>query len=167
MKQIFKNLVLVAAAVAALTSCEKAPETNPTPEEFTLTVNAALPAPESGRTYLGDRDGDAYPVLWSEDDKIRISQVPYYTADCVEFEAAGNTSSVYSKSITRSADNTTAFFEMNSFPNAPAENANFFDYLAIYGGSDYELSKQLGITQSKIKNLNICTNSRKLGDLSA
>ena len=33
--------------------------------------------------------------------------------------------------------------------------------------SDYELSKQLGITQSKIKNLNICTNSRKLGDLSA
>ena len=137
MKQIFKSLVLVAAAVATLTSCEKAPETNPTPEEYTLTVNATLPAPESGRTYLGDKDGDAYPVLWSEDDKIRISQVPYYTADCVEFEAAGNTSSSYSKSITRSAGNTTASFELEKFANAPSNNANFFDYLAIYGGSDY------------------------------
>lgn len=138
MKQIFKSLVLVAAAVATLTSCEKAPEVTPTPEEYTLTVNATLPAPEGTKTYLGELDAtNGYPVLWSEDDKIRVSQVPYYTADGMTFTTAGNTSSSYSSDITRSADNTTASFELEKFANAPSNNANFFDYIAIYGGSDY------------------------------
>ncbi len=142
MKQIFKSLVLVAAAVATLTSCEKAPEVTPTPEEYTLTVNATLPAPEGTKTYLGEKVGNTYPVLWSANDEIRVSQVPYYTADSESFSTAGNTSSSYSNTITRSADNTTASFELDKFSYAPADNANFFDYIAIYGGSEYNLSKR-------------------------
>ena len=77
MKQIFKTLVLVAAAVATLTSCEKAPEVTPAPEEFTLTVNATLPAPDGTKTYLGDKVGTEYPVLWSADDAVKVYELSY------------------------------------------------------------------------------------------
>ncbi|MBO5903422.1 MAG: BACON domain-containing protein [Tidjanibacter sp.] len=136
MKKILKSLVLVAAAVATLTSCEKAPETNPTPEEFTLTVNAALPAPESGRTYLGDKDGDAYPVLWSEDDKIRLYEVSYASNGGQEF-TSGTSQSKYkqSESIVISDDHTTATFPEISLAS-PIANADYFDYIAYYGNTE-------------------------------
>ena len=149
MKQIFKSLVLVAAAVATLTSCEKAPEVTPTPEEYTLTVNATLPAPEGTKTYLGEKVDNAYPVLWSANDEIRVSQVPYYTADSESFTAAGNTSSKYSDVVSRSNDNTEASFEFtfgdvnkyDSLGNVSVA-ANFIDYIAIYGGSNYSMYKR-------------------------
>ncbi|MBR4064092.1 MAG: hypothetical protein IKK02_02385 [Tidjanibacter sp.] len=149
MKQIFKTLVLVAAAVATLTSCEKAPEVTPAAEEFTLTVNATLPAPDGTKTYLGDKVGTEYPVLWSADDKIRVSQVPYNTTNNIDFTAAGSTSSKTSTVSTLSADNTEAGFEFNfgdinkydSLGNVIVE-ANFIDYIAIYGGSGYTMYKR-------------------------
>lgn len=149
MKQIFKTLVLVAAAVATLTSCEKAPEVTPAAEEFTLTVNATLPAPDGTKTSLGDKVGDKYPVLWSADDRIRVSQVPYNTTNKIDFTAAGSTSSKSSTVRTLSADNTEAGFEFNfgdinkydSLGNVIVE-ANFIDYIAIYGGSGYTMYKR-------------------------
>ena len=151
MKQIFKSLVLVAAAVATLTSCEKAPEVTPTPEEYTLTVNATLPAPEGTKTYLGEKVGNTYPVLWSANDEIRVSQVPYYTADSETFVAAGNTSSKYSDVVSRSNDNTEASFEftfgdVNKYDSLGKVSvaANFIDYIAIYGGSNYSMYKRTG-----------------------
>lgn len=149
MKQIFKTLVLVAAAVATLTSCEKAPEVTPAAEEFTLTVNATLPAPDGTKTYLGDKVGTEYPVLWSADDEIRVSQVPYNTTNEIDFTAAGSTSSKYATVSTLSADNTEASFEFNfgdvnkydGEGNVTVE-ANFIDYIAIYGGSGYTMYKR-------------------------
>lgn len=149
MKQIFKTLVLVAAAVATLTSCEKAPEVTPAAEEFTLTVNATLPAPDGTKTYLGDKVGTEYPVLWSADDEIRVSQVPYNTTNNIDFTAAGSTSSKYSSVRTLSDDKTEAGFEFNfgdvnkydGEGNVTVE-ANFIDYIAIYGGSGYTMYKR-------------------------
>lgn len=141
MKQIFKTLVLVAAAVATLTSCEKAPEVTPAAEEFTLTVNATLPAPDGTKTYLGEFDGEKYPVLWSEGDKIRVSQVPYVKTGDV-YAISGSMSSANSKSMERFAENTKATFTLDNFSNKPGDGANHFDYLAIYGGSDYDVNKR-------------------------
>lgn len=141
MKQIFKTLVLVAAAVATLTSCEKAPEVTPAAEEFTLTVNATLPAPDGTKTYLGEYDGTKYPVLWSEGDKIRVSQVPYVKTGDV-YAYFGDMASENSKSMERFAENTKATFTFNNFSNEPGAAANHFDYLAIYGGSDYGVNKR-------------------------
>lgn len=146
MKQIFKTLVLVAAAVATLTSCEKAPEVTPAAEEFTLTVNATLPAPDGTKTYLGEYDGTKYPVLWSADDKIRVSQVPYVKTGDV-YAYLGDMSSANSKSMERFAENTKATFTLDNFSNDPDDAANHFDYLAIYGGSDYEVKKR---TESQV-----------------
>ena len=146
MKQIFKTLVLVAAAVATLTSCEKAPEVTPAAEEFTLTVNATLPAPDGTKTYLGDKVGDEYPVLWSEGDKIRVSQVPYVKTGDV-YAYFGDMSSANSKSMERFAENTKATFTLDNFSSKPGAEANHFDYLAIYGGSDYEVNKR---TESQV-----------------
>lgn len=146
MKQIFKSLVLVAAAVATLTSCEKAPEVTPTPEEYTLTVNATLPAPEGTKTILGDYDpvNKEYPVLWSNTDVISLTQKPYFTADSETFENAGNKSTKESNSNpTLSADNTKATFEFPAF-TTPDDSANFIDYIAVYGGTDLDLNYQRG-----------------------
>lgn len=142
MKQIFKTLVLVAAAVATLTSCEKAPEVTPAAEEFTLTVNATLPAPDGTKTYIGEFDGTKYPVLWSEGDKIRVSQVPYVKTGDVYANSSGNMASANSKSMERFAENTKATFTLDNFSNDPGDDANHFDYLAIYGGSDYDVNKR-------------------------
>ena len=146
MKQIFKSLVLVAAAVATLTSCEKAPEVTPTPEEYTITVNANLPAPEGTKTILGDYDpvNKEYPVLWSNTDVISLTQKPYFTADSETFENAGNKSTKESNSNpTLSADNTKATFEFPAF-TTPDDSANFIDYIAVYGGTDLDLNYQRG-----------------------
>lgn len=153
MKQIFKNLVLVAAAVAALTSCEKAPETNPTPEEYTITVNANLPTPEGTKTYLGEFDSvnEEYPVLWSNTDVISLTQKPYFTTDSETFESAGNKSTKVSNSNpTLSADNTKATFEFPAF-TTPDDNANFIDYIAVYGGTDLDLNNQRGASPHYFK----------------
>lgn len=146
MKQIFKSIVLVAAAVATLTSCEKAPEVTPTPEEYTITVNANLPAPEGTKTILGDYDpvNKEYPVLWSNTDVISLTQKPYFTADSETFENAGNKSTKESNSNpTLSADNTKATFEFPAF-TTPDASANFIDYIAVYGGTDLDLNYQRG-----------------------
>ena len=146
MKQIFKSLVLVAAAVATLTSCEKAPEVNPTPEEYTITVNANLPAPEGTKTILGEYDpvNKEYPVLWSNTDVISLTQKPYFTADSETFENAGNKSTKESNSNpTLSADNTKATFEFPAF-TTPADSANFIDYIAVYGGTELDFNKKRG-----------------------
>lgn len=158
MKQIFKTLVLVAAAVATLTSCEKAPEVTPAAEEFTLTVNATLPAPDGTKTSLGVKDGDKYPVLWSADDRIRVSQVPYNTTNNIDFTAAANTHSQTKTVSTLSDDNTEAGFEftfddVNKYDgegNVTVE-ANFIDYIAIYGGSGCKMNKRT----SAYKNLEV------------
>ena len=146
MKQIFKSLVLVAAAVATLTSCEKAPEVTPTPEEYTITVNANLPAPEGTKTYLGEFDSvnEEYPVLWSNNDVISLTQKPYFTADSETFVNAGDKSTKESNSNpTLSADNTKATFEFPAF-TTPDASANFIDYIAVYGGTDLDLNYQRG-----------------------
>lgn len=146
MKQIFKSIVLVAAAVATLTSCEKAPEVNPTPEEYTITVNANLPAPEGTKTYLGEFDSvnEEYPVLWSSTDVISLTQKPYFTADSETFVNAGNKSTKESNSNpTLSADNTKATFEFPAF-TTPDASANFIDYIAVYGGTDIDLNNKRG-----------------------
>lgn len=146
MKQIFKSIVLVAAAVATLTSCEKAPEVTPTPEEYTITVNANLPAPEGTKTILGDYDpvNKEYPVLWSNTDVISLTQKPYFTADSETFVNAGNKSTKESNSNpTLSADNTKATFEFPAF-TTPDASANFIDYIAVYGGTDLDLNYQRG-----------------------
>lgn len=146
MKQIFKSLVLVAAAVATLTSCEKAPEVTPTPEEYTITVNANLPAPEGTKTYLGEFDSvnEEYPVLWSNNDVISLTQKPYFTADSETFVNAGDKSKKESNSNpTLSADNTKATFEFPAF-TTPDASANFIDYIAVYGGTDLDLNYQRG-----------------------
>ena len=153
MKQIFKSLVLVAAAVATLTSCEKAPEVTPTPEEYTITVNANLPAPEGTKTYLGEFDSvnEEYPVLWSNNDVISLTQKPYFTADSETFESAGDKSKKESNSNpTLSADNTKATFEFPAFTD-PEDNANFIDYIAVYGGTDLDLNNQRGASPHYFK----------------
>lgn len=142
MKQIFKSLVLVAAAVATLTSCEKAPEVTPTPEEYTLTVNATLPAPEDTKTYLGELDAtNGYPVLWSEDDKIRLYEVSYTSEGGTNFRKGDNDSlhtSQYATSdlIERSDANATATFSGLNFAKALDEGVDYFDYVALYGNTN-------------------------------
>ena len=142
MKQIFKSLVLVAAAVATLTSCEKAPEVTPTPEEYTLTVNATLPAPEGTKTYLGELDAtNGYPVLWSADDKIRLYEVSYTSEGGTNFRKGGNDSlhtSQYATSnlIERSDANATATFSGLNFTKPLDEGVDYFDYVALYGNTN-------------------------------
>lgn len=134
MKQIFKTLVLVAAAVATLTSCEKAPEVTPAAEEFTLTVNATLPAPDGTKTYLGVKVGTDYPVLWSENDEIRLYEVSYATEGGTAELTSGTSKSNYATSdeIIRSNENTEATFA-GLTPENPIANADLFDYIAYYG----------------------------------
>lgn len=130
MKQIFKTLVLVAAAVATLTSCEKAPEVTPAPEEFTLTVNATLPAPDGTKTYLGDKVGTEYPVLWSADDAVKVYELSYVDGVSDVIHNAVSTSTELS------ADSKTATFKGLSLTDkTPSANADEFDYLALYGNT--------------------------------
>lgn len=143
MKQIFKSLVLVAAAVATLTSCEKAPEVNPTPEEYTITVNANLPAPEGTKTYLGELDAtNGYPVLWSEDDKIRLYEVSYTSEGGTNFRKGGDSDSLHTSQyatsdlIERSDANATATFSGLNFAKALDEGVDYFDYVALYGNTN-------------------------------
>lgn len=134
MKQIFKSLVLVAAAVATLTSCEKAPEVTPTPEEFTLTVNATLPAPAGTKTYLGELDAtNGYPVLWSEGDAVKVYELSYVDGVKDVIHNAVSTSTELS------ADSKTATFKGLSFTDeTPSANADEFEYLALYGNTTNE-----------------------------
>lgn len=130
MKQIFKTLVLVAAAVATLTSCEKAPEVTPAAEEFTLTVNATLPAPDGTKTYLGDKVGTDYTVLWSADDAVKVYELSYVDGVSDVIHNAVSTSTELS------ADSKTATFKGLSFTDkTPSANADEFDYLALYGNT--------------------------------
>ena len=148
MKQIFKSLVLVAAAVATLTSCEKAPEVTPTPEEYTITVNANLPAPEGTKTYLGEKVGNTYPVLWSANDKIRFTQIPYTFATDTYTPNGSNST----KNITIDPEyigTTNVSFEV-SFDKVN-EDVNFIDYVAIHGGSSYGTTNKRDDTYTYIQ----------------
>lgn len=66
--------VLLCAAAVALCACSKSGDIkNPGPgADDVRIVNLTAVSPQT-RTHFGDKDGNAYPVMWDADDQIRVS----------------------------------------------------------------------------------------------
>ena len=54
----------------ALFGCQADPTTTPVNEEIGTTLSISL---EPTRTSLGEKEGDYYPLFWSEGDRIAIN----------------------------------------------------------------------------------------------
>lgn len=69
-----KHLSLIAALCALLAGCAKetpGPKDEPQAEMITVTIGASVQ--ENTKTSIGEKDGDKYPVLWSEGDRIAVN----------------------------------------------------------------------------------------------
>ncbi len=137
MKQIFKNLVLIAAAAVALTSCQKDPIVPPTEEGFQISAMATIGA-DTKTSIEYDSANEQYKVLWSESDAITLYEMSYVVTgegDSETLAEGGLTYNNYKGGIkgTFSDDLTTAEFKGITMPETPGANDNLFDYFAIYG----------------------------------
>ena len=93
MKNLFKNLMLVAVAAMAFTACQNdVDDVNAVSKGLTLTFSGTLE--EDTRVAFGDYDGDAYKVVWSGDEAENTT----FTA----FDADGG--QFGSKSVTMEVD---------------------------------------------------------------
>ncbi len=70
MKKLFRSLIAVAAAAAAMTSCAKEMQENFS-NETGLTFNVTMQAPET-KTIFGDAEGAKHPVIWQEGDEVKV-----------------------------------------------------------------------------------------------
>ena len=81
MKNLFKNLMLVAVAAMAFTACEEnQPETNVENkgEGTTYTIEVSL---DDTRSAFGELDGDSFPSYWEGTENVEVflySDYPYY-----------------------------------------------------------------------------------------
>ncbi|MBO5856434.1 MAG: hypothetical protein J6Q62_07230 [Alistipes sp.] len=82
MKNLFKNLMLVAVAAMAFTACtESNNEVNAVTKKVVLEFVADL-ADDDTRVAFGEKDGNKYPVVWEAYDNVKITigeKYTYYT----------------------------------------------------------------------------------------
>lgn len=97
MKNVFKTIVLFAAAATALTACVKndAVKENGTQVSFTATS-------ESTRSTFGTPTGDTYPTLWTNGQQVSIS-LNYGGSNAATVATTDGTSATFTASLTGSA----------------------------------------------------------------
>ncbi len=69
-----KNIIRISifALAAAMSACSMQDNYESVEQEGTVKITLSAAAPET-RTYFGEKEGDAYPTLWSENDKVYVS----------------------------------------------------------------------------------------------
>ena len=137
------NIFAAALVVLAAASCEKNEVLPDSTEGKVVTLSATI---DNGgtKTALGAKDGDTYPVFWSEGDEIAVIQ-----------EEGENVGSVYTFTLSKGgAGKASATFECN---NAEGFNPDL-DYRAVYPASSVVLSAgkfdgySFSATQSYVQN---------------
>ena len=113
MKKSFKALVVIAAAAATLASCEKQEVNMPSTSERTITLNFNA-MPLETKTAFGEKEGTAYPTLWTENSTLQASL---------------NFAGAKTATITPSADNKSATFTV-AF-TAPTDAPESYDIYAL------------------------------------
>ena len=126
MKKLF-TLFAAALVMLAASSCEKnevLPEGNT--EGKVVTLKASITNRET-KTALGEKDGDTYPVLWSEGDAIAVIQTKN-----VEIEGEETTITKVFKFVLQGDGNTTeGVFQLEEYEECG------------YSSSDFDASKEI------------------------
>ncbi len=131
MKHLFKYALLTLFSTFLFASCELQSEIVPASKSHSLTLDATLTT--HSRTYLGEFDGSAYPVLWEDEgEEVKLIEWPS-TLGAV---GMGTPNQVNSDIITvyNSGANATFSFELPALDYS----ADLFHYGAIYSDA-YEL----------------------------
>lgn len=146
-----KHLSLIAALCALLAGCAKeTPGPNDEPQAkkmITVTIGASVQ--ENTKTTIGEKDGDKYPVLWSEGDKIAINGVASDEAQMSEDKTMA-----YFKAEVEEAENYTVVYP---YTVGNASNEVTFSGLALpsYGVTDLthdvELKPLYGVLKLSLK----------------
>ena len=124
MKKMFRNLMLVAVAAMAFTSCQKeANEELSRPQDVVMTIIADM---DETRTYIDEANSK---VNWSEGDKIKVIEncTAYRTSSAATIDGSGKAK--FSVSFTADATSTSftydAIFPASSLVEDEKEKMNF------------------------------------------
>ena len=86
MKNLFKNLMLVAVAAMAFVACQNEPEMVINGgEKTTITFDAKF---DDTRSYFGEKDGDAYPSFWTGNE---VAAFNHWTVENGNYESVNAT----------------------------------------------------------------------------
>lgn len=126
-----KHLSLIAALCALLAGCAKetpGPKDEPQAEMITVTIGASVQ--ENTKTTIGEKDGDKYPVLWSDDDQIAVNGVA-----SEEVVISEDKKTAYFKATVQEAENYTVVYP---YTEGNASNEVTFSGLTLpsYGITD-------------------------------
>ena len=123
LKNMKKSILIVLLCVVALAGCQTDATYDVTPElEGTTTLTVAT---AKTRTYLGAKEGDTYPIYWSEGDRIVVNGV------------------VSEEAVINASNNTSAQFTLNSSLEYPRAILYTGNYSADHAGCVYFPAEQL------------------------
>ncbi len=120
MKKLFRTILAVAVAAAAMTSCQKAVMEEEGGINAVVSFQASFP---ETKTTFGTAEAGKYPVLWQDGDKVAVSVS--LTNPLKDLEVTPSTdkkTGTFSKDVTLPGEGPWAFYVMS--PSAAMVNAN-------------------------------------------
>lgn len=120
MKKLFRTVLAVAVAAAAMTSCQKAVMEEEGGINAVVSFQASFP---ETKTTFGTAEAGKYPVLWQDGDKVAVSVS--LTSPLKDLEVTPSTdkkTGTFSKDVTLPGEGPWAFYVMS--PSAAMVNAN-------------------------------------------
>ncbi len=120
MKKLFRTILAVAVAAAAMTSCQKAVMEEEGGINAVVSFQASFP---ETKTTFGTAEAGKYPVLWQDGDKVAVSVS--LTSPLKDLEVTPSTdkkTGTFSKDVTLPGEGPWAFYVMS--PSAAMVNAS-------------------------------------------
>ncbi|MBO5671998.1 MAG: hypothetical protein J6R81_02375 [Alistipes sp.] len=137
MKNLFKNLVLVAVAAMAFTACEKDKNVSePKAEGTTYTIEVSM---DDTRSMFGEMNGDAYSSQWEGDEELIVYLTNH---DEYYFDSASAAITVYEDNLSKGY--ITFTLPDNYDGSAAPNNGKFYAYspkgsITVYNYGNYEV----------------------------